>query len=183
MDMIFMLLIFYLVTSYNPKTSYQEKQIFIPTPKNDVGRSQIVLQLTDTDRSLWLDETASDQVAELEDQFGFLPTDRLNQTLFDLLIEQNIVTEEKLHRNLERLVDQANRNPQANYFVLIRVPFEAPYYRVVDLISTISSTQFYNIRYGCVAGTLEELRLSREIKTVLVEDSQGNRKRNLRIEF
>ncbi len=182
-DMIFILLVFFLLTNFSVSTSMEEKELFIPTPENVVGRSQIVLQMIDQNRVLWLDEKASQIVSDVENQFGYLSPQALNEANITALVEKSSVTKQQLQMQLQFLVQQANQNPQAIYFVLIRVPNEMPYYIVVDVISTLSTAQFQNIKYGCIAGTLDELKQAREIKTVLVEDRQGNRKKNLRIDF
>lgn len=183
MDMIFMLLIFYLVTGYNPKTSFQEKNLYIPTPKNELGRAQMVLQFVDSDRMFWLDESAADIVSDTEDSMGFLPVSQLNQAILDKLLQQCLYSSDEFGNKLKEFVDRANQNSQASFFVMIRVPHSMPFYRVADVISTLSNTQFQNIKYGCIPGTLEQFKGCREIKTVLVEDRQGNRKKNLRIDF
>lgn len=183
MDIIFLLLIFYLVTGYNPKTSFQEKNLYIPTPKNERGRAQMVLQFLDSGRMFWLDETTTDIVSKTEDSMGFLPVNQLNREILNALLQQCIFSEIDFGKKIREFVDRANQNPQASYFILIRVPSSMPYYRVVDVISILSNSQFQNIKYGCIPGTLEQFKECREIKTVLVEDRQGNRKKNLRIDF
>lgn len=182
-DMIFILLVFFLLTNFSVSTSMEEKELFIPTPKNVLGRSQIVLQMIDRSRVLWLDDKASQIVSDVEDQVGYFSSERLNEAIMAALVENSTILREQLPAQLQSLVRQADQNPQAVYFVLLRVPNEMPYYLVVDVISTLSTAQYQNIRYGCVAGTLDELKQAREIKTVLVEDKQGNRKKNLRIDF
>jgi biopolymer transport protein ExbD len=182
-DMIFILLVFFLLTNFAVNTTFEEKRMFIPTPKNELGRSQIVLQMMEQDQCLWLDETASNAVSDIENQYSYLPTDQLTKIVIDALIERNILSHAEMNRKISGIVEMANLNPQAAYFVLIRVPGDMPYFKVLDIIASLTQNQYQNIRYGCISGTLDQLRLSREIKTVLVEDKQGNRKKNLRIEF
>jgi biopolymer transport protein ExbD len=182
-DMIFILLVFFLLTNFVVNTSFEEKRMFIPTPKNELGRSQIVLQMMDQGRFLWLDETASAAVSDLENQYSYLPSEQLTKIVINALVERNVFSADELDGKIGRIVELANRNPQAAYFVLIRVPGGLPYFNVVDVISALGNTQYQNIRYGCISGTIEQLEKSRDIRTVLVEDKQGNRKKNLRIEF
>lgn len=182
-DMLFMILIFYLVTCYSATVAFTERKMYIPTPKNELGRAQIVLQCIDENNMFWLDETASGIVTEVENEMSYLSTENLNKAIFDELLKRNMLTWNAVNDRLNDIVRQADQNPQATYFALIRVPNAMPYFRVADIISTFSNAQFQNIKYGCIAGTLDQLKRCKEIKTVLVEDKQGNRKKNLRIDF
>jgi hypothetical protein len=183
MDMIFMLLIFYLVTGYSSKMSHQEKKLFIPTPKNEIGRAQLVIQFIDSDRILLLDQTATGIVSDTEDKMGYLPPEQLNQAILEALIASCTYSTADFEKKLKVLVAVADSSPEAAYFVLIRVPNELPYYLVVNMISNLMNTQYQNIKYGCVGGTIDQLRQASGIRTVLVEDKSGNRRKNLRVDF
>jgi biopolymer transport protein ExbD len=182
-DMIFILLIFFLLTNFSLGTSYEERRLFLPTPKNELGRSQIVLQVIEPNSMLWLDETASSIVADIEDNLGYLSTQKLNDVILNTLIEKNTFSVLRVNQKISLIVQRADQNPQVSFFVLIRMPDEAPYYLLVDIISKLTAAQFQNIKYGCIAGTLDQLRQCKSIRSVIVEDKQGNRKKNIRIDF
>ena len=89
----------------------------------------------------------------------------------------------KKDEKLEQLRSRADENPYAQFFVLIRCPNALPYYKVVNLITRLTETTYRNIKYGCVGGTLQEIQQCRRIYTVVEEDSQGRRRKNIRIDL
>ena len=78
---------------------------------------------------------------------------------------------------------RAAQDPFARFFVLIRCPNDIPYFRVIDVITKLSDTPYRNIRYGCVGGTLTQIRQCQRIYTVVEEDAQGNRRKNIQIDL
>lgn len=181
-DMIFILLVFFLVTSFVIRMPLQERNLYVPTPKNEQGRAQIVIQILSSDSSLWIDESASELVSRIEEDYGYLSEERLKQRILDRLIHDNRISNTEMNERLDRLCKRADQNPQANYFILIRCPNEIPYSMVVDLIARIHNTAYRNVRYGCVGGTLDDLRNCRRIRTV-AERVQGERRKSLVIDF
>ena len=99
------------------------------------------------------------------------------------MFDQNVLDLQELDAKLTELRLRANQNPNLEYFLLIRCPNEIPYYQVLDVITKISETSYRNISYGCVGGTFEEIRQSRRIYTVVEIDAEGNRRKNIRIDF
>ena len=182
-DMIFILLVFFLVTSFVIRLPFQERGLSVPTPENTLGRAQIVVQLLDERTVFWMDESASETVSEIEENFGYLSAARLRNRILNELINRNVMTYERFMVELDMLRDQANTDPNSRFFVLIRCPNEIPYYRVIEIIAKISDTSYRNIKYGCVGGTLREIRDCRRIYTVVETDAQGNRRKNIRIDF
>ncbi|MCJ7812937.1 hypothetical protein MUP95_06445, partial [bacterium] len=122
-------------------------------------------------------------VTEIEENYGYLSDARLRDQIFSELFGQNIVTLQELDAKLSELRLRANQNPIASYFILIRCPNEIPYFRVLDVIAKISDTSFRNVKYGCVGGTLDEIQQCRRISTVVEIDAEGNRRKNIRIDF
>lgn len=182
-DMIFLLLVFFLVTSYVIRMPLQERGMYIPTPKYDIGRAQIVIQFVDEGRVFWLDEDASSVVSDFEQNYGYVSDSRLTEMILDALISQNIISLEDLDLKLQALRQKADSNPNGRFFVLIRCPDEIPFHRIVSVIARLTDSTYRNIRYGCLGGTLEQIRSCRRIYTVFEDDSRGIRRKNIRIDF
>ena len=182
-DMIFILLVFFLVTSFVIRTPFQERGMYVPTPENSLGRAQIVIQFIDADRFFWLDESASAIVTDIENNFGYLSPSRLRDKMISELLNQNIFSFNQLEEKLTQLRRQADQNPFTKFFVLIRCPNEIPYFYIIQVMARLSDTSYRNIKYGCVGGTLHQIRQCRRIYTAYDTDAQGNRRRNIRIDF
>ena len=182
-DMIFILLVFFLVTSFVIRMPLQERGLFLPTPKNTLGRAQIVLQMIDEEQAFWLDESVSSIVESVEQNYGYLSQERLKSIIFEQLIDDCTHNEEDILSKLYDLRDKADARPREKYFVLIRCPNEIPYYRVLDFIAILSDSKYRNIKYGCTAGTLDQIQNCKRIYTVVERDQNGKRRKNLRIDF
>jgi biopolymer transport protein ExbD len=182
-DMFFILFVFFLVTSFAVRMPLQERTLYIPTPENTLGRAQIVIQFIDETSIFWLDESASSLITEIEENFGFLSDSNLRDRIFDELFNQNVLSLQELETKFTELRSRANQNPNLEYFLLIRCPNEIPYYQVLDVITNISETLYGNIKYGCVGGTFNEIRQCRRIYTIVEIDNEGNRRKNIRIDF
>ena len=181
-DMIFILLVFFLVTSYVIRTPLEERSLYIPTPENTLGRTQILIQILDGEKVFWLDETASAVVSSIEEEFGFLSPDGLRARILNTLAENNLYTNEQLQKAMEGLKQRAKNDPTARFFVLIRCPDEVAYSSVLPIIATLMDTPYRNIRYGCVAGKLGDILNCKKIYTV-TEDIGSRRLKNIRIDF
>jgi biopolymer transport protein ExbD len=182
-DMFFILFVFFLVTSFAARMPMKEHTLFIPTPENTMGRAQILVQFIDETNVFWLDESVSSLVTEIEENYGYLSSTRLRDRILEVLFNQNVFTLPELDAKLSELKLRANQNPDAEFFLLIRCPNEIPYYRVLDIITNISETTFPNIEYGCIGGTFSEIRQCRRIYTVMEIDEEGNRRKNICIDF
>ena len=183
MDMIFILLVFFLVTSFVIRTSYQERSLYVPTPKNTLGRAQILIQFIDEDHVFWMDETASNMVTQIERNYGYLSPVHLRNKILSDLISKNTLSLDELDVKLENLKTRAEKDPFANFFVLIRSPNEMPYFRIVNIIARLSNTKYGNIKYGCVGGTIAQLKKCKRIYTVVERDTHGKKRKNIRIDF
>lgn len=182
-DMIFILLVFFLVNNFVIKIPLQERSLYIPTPKNELGRAQIVIQFVEDGQIFWMDENVSEFVNQLEENYGYLSEDRLRRRILSELLSRNIISPAELDEKLESLVERANSDPYINYFILIRCPNELPYYRIVNVITKISDTTYRNVKYGCVGGTLKDIQDCKRISTVVERDAKGRRRKNIRIDF
>lgn len=182
-DMIFILLVFFLVTSFVIRMPMEERSLAVPTPENTLGRAQIVLQFIDQQRVFWLDESSANIVDQVESSFGYLSADNLRRRILDELIQQNTYTIQEVEEKLQTITNRAAENAYARYFVLIRCPNELPYYHVINIISKLSETPYRNVKYGCVGGTLSEIRNCERITTVVEDDAQGRRRKNIQIDF
>ena len=182
-DMVFILLVFFLVTSFVIQMPVQERSISIPTPENALGRAQIVLQYIDEDRVFWLDESATSVVEEIEENFGYLSPVRLKNRIISELIARNTFTITQIENKIEQLRTQAAQDPSSGFFILIRCPNEIPFFRVIDVITVLSDTPYRNIKYGCGGGTLSQIQQCQQIYTVVDEDDKGRQRKNIRIDL
>ena len=119
-DMVFILLVFFLVTSFAIRLPLQERSLSIPTPDNRLGRAQIMIQFIDENRVFWLDEDATELVGEIEDSLGYLSQDRLKSRIISGLIRRNTISVERLDEELEHLRERAEQDTFARYFVMVR---------------------------------------------------------------
>lgn len=182
-DMIFILLVFFLVTSYVIKLPLQERSVYIPTPENVLGRAQIMIQIINDDRFFWLDETAANTVEKIESDYGYFSEKKLQGQVLSALMNKNVMNRSQMVEKIAQLKDRANTDPNVKYFVLIRCPNELPYSVILEVISELTDTHFRNIQYGCVAGSLGDIQNATQITTVYETDEQGGRRKNIRITF
>ena len=101
-DMVFILLVFFLVTSFVIRMPIQERSVSIPTPENKLGRAQIVIQYIDEERVFWLDEQAASVVEEVEENYGYLSPVRLRNRILSELISRNTFSVEQLEEKLKQ---------------------------------------------------------------------------------
>lgn len=182
-DMIFILLVFFLVTSYVIRMPMKEHTLYIPTPENALGRAQIMVQLIDPSSVLWLDESASGIVETIEDEYGYLAPARLRRRIIETLISENTITYAELNTRISRLKTRAESDPHQRFFLMVRSPDSMPYFRIVEIVSQLADSRYRNIKYGCVGGTLNEIRNARRVTTVYERDSEGRRRKNIRFDF
>lgn len=182
-DMIFILLVFFLLTSFVIRISFEERGLYVPIPENTVGRAQIMIQFIDEKHVFWLDEDGASIVEEIEENFGYLSSSRLRDRIITELINRNVIPSNQLETRFDQLCTRANENPHTKFFILIRCPNELPYYRAVEVIARISDTAYRNIKYGCVGGTLEQIRQCKNVSTVVERDEEGRSRKNIRIDF
>jgi biopolymer transport protein ExbD len=149
-DVVFLLLIFFLVTSLFIPPSSIEYKLHVPTPDNRPGKeAQILIQLLGEGRYLWIDEHSVD-VIERAAGGG---TSGIKRGL----LRSGTINDSQLQSRLEALLRKAGRNAQANYFVVVRCPNEIPYFRVINIINTLLNSGRENIKCGCVGGSIEDI--------------------------
>ncbi len=68
MDMIFNLLLFFLVTSYIATNSKVEKRFVFPTPKYEIGTAEVFIQWIDEQSVFWIDQ--NENLESAEDMIG-----------------------------------------------------------------------------------------------------------------
>lgn len=180
-DMAFILMLFFLVTTAITKMSEQENKLPLPTPKDEPGRAQILVQFIDGNKFLFIDETANAVVSAIESQFNWKPVEWRRQETLRRLQTQFVFDKEQLLAKLAALKNRAREMPEESYFLLIRCPDELPYFHVIDIIQAVSGLS--NIRYGCVGGSLGDIQNAQRIYTREETDSQGVRRENFVIEF
>ena len=157
-DLIFILLLFFIITSVMIRLSKGESKLYIPTPKNEPGEAQILIQIIDQDTYLWLDHTAIDTLNRYRHLLG-----KANETApkIDLLVDKMTVSSDLLFSRLMNLRDSSRDLRNKEYFVLIRCPNELPYYLATNIIEKMIDNPY--LEYGCVAGSLSDIRSSKKI--------------------
>lgn len=157
-DLIFILLIFFIITSVMIKLSKGESQLYIPTPKNEPGEAQVLIQIIDADHYLWLDHTAIDALRQFEYDAGR----RLDtRTKIAWLVAQMTIDRKTMLARLEKKLEQEGPGSNKEYFVLIRCPDDLPYHLATSIIEKFVDNPFFE--YGCVSGTLEEILNSKRV--------------------
>ncbi len=187
-DMAFILLLFFMVTIFVANLLKQEQKIFVPTPKNEPGRAQILIQLLEDNKFVWIDKNATETVdrawKRIENEDWFWPLShqqkekRKTEIALHALLRINPAAQ--LERKLKALVNEAKKTG-AKYFAIIRCPNEIPYSRVVDIIKILSLAE--TIEYGCVGGTLDQISNCRSVQIVREKTKKGEERDNLWIDF
>lgn len=149
-DMIFILLIFFLVSSYVIQTPSQEKGIFLPSPKNEPGEAQILIQIIDSNNVFWLDESSYQTIHNLRIVNGLSTA-----AIIRHLRNTNTYSLLQFNRKISYFKKSVQQNPDKKYFILIRCPNNLPYYLVMNIISDLAVQS--NIEYGCVGGTFQDI--------------------------
>lgn len=182
-DVVFLLLLFFLITSFVIQLSKEEQKLDIPTPENRPGRTQILIQLLEEKKILWIDENSATVVRNIREEKSYLPKNLLNAEILNRLLNTNSFSETKFRAKLQELIRKADEDPRAKYFVLIRCPNEIPYFRVVNIVKALSGSKYGNIKYGCVGGSIAQIRNCKRIETVRELDPQGRERDNIFIDF
>ena len=190
-DMIFILLVFFMVTVTVVRLTIKEQKLPVPTPISERGRAQIVIQLLDNGDFLWLDDRAtaliSKTISTVEKRFSYLSPSELNQKktkeALRILLNNNIFHGNQMEKKLKLLLKKANSDPSSQYFVLLRSPDKIPYYKIINIIQKFNSARYQNILYGCVGGNLKDIKNSKSVRVVIERDKNGRRRENLQIDF
>jgi biopolymer transport protein ExbD len=179
MDMIFNLLLFFLVASYIATNSKVEKRFIFPTPKNELGTAEVFIQWIDERSVFWIDQGESVEVQRVLNETSFLNPEEQSRTLIENLMNRNRLDGGQLSRKVESLVRTADADPGKKYFVLLRCPNPIPYSQVLNVVARLSDARYGNIEYGTSGGTPDELRLG----IVETKDAEGNLRKLIRIDF
>ena len=153
-DLIFILLIFFIMTSVLIKATRGEAKLYIPTPKNEPGEAQVLIQILDKDSYLWIDHTAVDSLYRYGSE---LPNDP--QLKVDLLLDKMVVDGARLNDRLQDLESKSGERLNKEYFILIRCPDNLPFYYATEIIEKLVGIP--NFEYGCVSGSIDDIRGSR----------------------
>jgi len=150
-DLIFILLIFFIITSVLIKLSLGESKLYIPTPKNEPGDAQILVQIISEDSLLWLDHTAIDTLN--------LYTYRLKRPVpaeikRNILLDKMIVDRKGLIDKIGALKELAGTEREKDYFVIIRCPDHFPYHYATSIVERLLDVP--NLEYGCVSGSIHD---------------------------
>ncbi|NIR51888.1 hypothetical protein GWO43_25270 [candidate division KSB1 bacterium] len=157
-DLIFILLIFFIITSVMIKLTKGESRLYVPTPKNEPGEAQILLQIVDENQYVWLDHTAIDTLRHYRQQ---LSNPRDTEATVSFLIKKMTIDQEELFSRVEDLLSSERGSKRDEYFVLIRCPNDLPYFYATNVIEKLVDNPYFE--YGCVAGTIDEIKASKRI--------------------
>ncbi len=157
-DLIFILLIFFIISSILIRMTDGEAQLYLPTPKNEPGETQVMIQIIDADSYVWLDHTAIDTLLHYSEN----GTRRLStEAKVDLLVDKMSLDSRRLGQRIERLKQEVNAKPDLDFFVLVRCPDELPYYFATNVVEKLVDSPHF--QYGCVGGSIADLRASSDI--------------------
>lgn len=188
MDVVFILLIFFLVSVFFASLPNEERKLFIPTPKNEAGSAQVLIQLIDDESYFYIDplmtESLVNDIAAIDR--GGLSTSAKLAAKKNLLMRRCKFKmddpQNNLFDKLAKLVDHANTHPEEEYFVIIRCPGNLPYSKVIDVIQVLANSTYQNIQYGCVGGTIDDIRNSSRIEMFTVRE-EGQLRKNVVIDL
>jgi len=158
-DMIFILLVFFLVTSFAIKMPLQERLLMVPTPEKKPGRAQIFIQIINENEIFWLDESANRDVEAWDRELFYLLGDQKNKEIIRRLIRTNTLSMGDFQQKLRDFIGEARLNRDRTYFSLIRSPDDIPYVTVMKILSSLSQAD--NVEYGCLGGKIEDLYSSK----------------------
>lgn len=191
MDVVFILLIFFLVSIFFASLPNEERKLFIPTPKNEPGYAQVLIQLIDENSFLYIDPFVTEQlvndITQIDNKPNLSRQQRLQEKK-DLLIRKNTfpVMSDDLVNNLklklQTLVDHADNHPEEKYFAIIRCPDDLTYSSVIEVIQILTKAKYKNIQYGCVGGTVLDIQNCTSIEKTLARE-EGSTRRNVVIQF
>ena len=179
--MAFLLLLFFLVTSLVAQLTQQEQKLSIPTPENKPGRAQILIQFLSENEFLYIDQTTNSIVQEVNDQFGFESPGKQRRRIVERMLAEKKYDKVEVNKKLKDLKKFATDHPDQQYFILIRCPKEIYYYHVLQLVQSISGLP--NVNYGCVGGTVADIRNATDISLRTEIDNHGKKRENLVILF
>lgn len=151
-DLIFILLIFFIITSVLIKLVRGESQLYIPTPKNEPGEAQILIQILDEDRYLWIDHTAIDT---LNSHTYKLLGKVSHAQKASILLEKMSFDSTGFFERIESLKKESSLQPHKAFFVLIRCPEDKPYYYATNIIEHFLGLP--NLEYGCLEGSIDDV--------------------------
>lgn len=158
-DMIFILLVFFLVTTFAGMGPGDEQALMIPTPKNRPGHAQLFIQIRNTGEYFWLDDRAQNVVSDLMLRFSLYPANMKNRMVWEQLESRFTFKSDEFESRLNGFVKSAKAKPDREYYIIIRCPDNIAYSSVMRIISILSSAE--NIKYGCIGGEMSDIRGTR----------------------
>ncbi len=176
-DMAFILLLFFLVTSMLANMGGTEQKLALPTPINRPGEAQIVIQIVDQDRFWFLGNDVRNMAVNVL-QLPYSETDKKNQILD--IFRKSSCNMASLDDRLNRLKKEAAENPSRQYFVLIRCPDEMPYGLVMEILNKLMDRP--NIQYGCAGGSVKDFENASQFRIETVHTG-GATQQNVVIQF
>ncbi|MFQ5602804.1 MAG: biopolymer transporter ExbD [bacterium] len=157
-DLIFILLLFFITTSVMINLSKGEARLNIPTPINEPGEAQILIQIIDKDHYFWLDYTAIDT---LHYYSYMLPDPNDPAAKIQLLLDKMTISKDELVARLKNLFEFSKKFRNKEHFILIRCPNVYPFYYATNIIEYLIDNPFFE--YGCVPGDIEDILASKKV--------------------
>lgn len=157
-DLIFILLIFFIMTSIFLRMTRGESKLFIPTPKNEPGEAQILIQILGENSYFWIDHTAIDTLNRYRSHLSSANNSRAK---VDLLLSKMTLDFGQLSLRIADLETSQSKRFSDEYFVLIRCPDYLPFYYATEIIEKF--VHIPNVEYGCVSGSIEDIKNSKNL--------------------
>ncbi|MBN2416970.1 biopolymer transporter ExbD [bacterium] len=153
-DMVFILVIFFMINNMTVQSENLERRFTIPTPKNERGNdAQVLIQIIDENRFFWIDHN---DYSEIDNQLAavWLPVRTRYTELEAYLREHNTYPWNMLGDKLAAVFEEM---ADSKCFIVIRCPNNIPYFKVIEVIKLINQSDIKTIEYGCIGGDLDDI--------------------------
>ncbi len=182
-DMVFLLLLFFLVTQVMTAKTKNYQTVVMQTPENIEGEAQILLQVIDDNRYIWIDEHVwRNIVKQLKAKYGAQLDGAPNRTALYRTEINNIAPLDwdglKTQINDFKQSAAASNNMRndelVNYYILVRCPDGFQYGKLLHIIKLMTQDEqgnpIYYIDYGCVGGSWDDVTNATDIgyETIII---------------
>lgn len=197
-DVVFLLLVFFLVTNLISQIGRTEQRFYVRTPENIPGVASICIQIIDESKYLWLDSEIGDEIhRRLKERYGAHLYKVSHKVMTDLIVEelkglprfnweQLRWRAEEFKRSVERRNTRRPGVIEEHYF-LIRCPDDYPYHRLLDLLKMIKFDEqgrgIEYLSYGTTGGNIEDIFQTRQATFKLERVGSAMMRRVLTITF
>lgn len=163
-DMVFLLLIFFLVTSYVGTGVISEQTLLVPTPIQKEGVMNILIQLYKTKtgdlRAYYIDSSINEVYRRIDAgsdyRFNFVTKDPTIKAkrVFQVIEWDYDLSINALKKRLKEL-----ESSKTSLFIGVRCPYDVPYFEAIEVTSDIPVRSRFGwpIRYGFIEGEKKTL--------------------------